>query len=571
MIKLTQAGLLLLPRQLGCGYSKRLVDFPRYYLHLNIFDGLDFGAVDELPEILQMPALPTTHNPGRLLPTYHCLLFHLMQVAVCNELLCKDVVLLLSMDRKNYSGACGRNRFGANYQNRLIGHDEMLKLVKHWQGQGLIEIVTGGKPEGSSTGFETRIMPLGAFRDALVHLFQQLQLRPLEPLYHGLNRSRQPASFNAVVVRTSRKNKTLLYSSGDATIPEAVGEVQLIRQIEQGVVWVNNETSKFQFSMTSTATSILREGTMNINGLNDWKGEGREGRHSIYQPSIMHPVTPPYVNLIPLPGQWFQYHRVMHDSIENSGRWYAPFQSKLKSDERKLLLINGKATVEVDYSNFHPRLIYHLNGVDPDKTLINIGFSATGDGSVDLYRCPGTLAPRKICKLALNIIIFSNSKIQAIQAISNIISSEIAAHGSFPRHKNDDKKWHVIIEEPFEQSAEDMAYVKELEGLDAEAVYEWICHDHSMISEYFCQANGHAWKMLQAIDSDIADKIMTHFLLKGRPCVCIHDSFRVWAEDEQELIQVMIERYQNVTGTKFIPHLKSDRHLAFGSCNKHVS
>ena len=73
------------------------------------------------------------------------------------------------------------------------------------------------------------------------------------------------------------------------------------------------------------------------------------------------------------------YKRVFHDNLNTSGRWYSnnSFQTIAK-EQRKNITINGKATVELDYSAIHPRILYCL-----EKKVVDKEFSpyAVGGGA----------------------------------------------------------------------------------------------------------------------------------------------------------------------------------------------
>ena len=60
-----------------------------------------------------------------------------------------------------------------------------------------------------------------------------------------------------------------------------------------------------------------------------------------------------------------RYHRVFnHGSFEYGGRFYGPWWQTAPKEVRKQILINGKPTVELDYSAQHIHILYDLAGAD---------------------------------------------------------------------------------------------------------------------------------------------------------------------------------------------------------------
>ena len=57
-------------------------------------------------------------------------------------------------------------------------------------------------------------------------------------------------------------------------------------------------------------------------------------------------------------------HRVYNESFERGGRYYGTLETQIPSVLRPLILIDGHDTVEVDYSSYHIRMLYHLEKID---------------------------------------------------------------------------------------------------------------------------------------------------------------------------------------------------------------
>ena len=172
------------------------------------------------------------------------------------------------------------------------------------------------------------------------------------------------------------------------------------------------------------------------------------------------------------------------------GRLYTSaggYQS-LSSEERKSLKINGKDTVELDFSAYHPHLLYALRGIQL---------------SCDPY---GFYNNRQACKLALNITINAKNKDQAIYAFK--------------------EKW-------------------EGEKIDVDNLFALMEKYHTAIAEFFYSGAGCS---LQYIDSNIAINIIMKMRAKRIIALSVHDSFIVPAQFREKLLSVMKEEYTQYTG-----------------------
>ncbi|MBR1967267.1 MAG: hypothetical protein IKA22_11735 [Lentisphaeria bacterium] len=171
------------------------------------------------------------------------------------------------------------------------------------------------------------------------------------------------------------------------------------------------------------------------------------------------------------------------------GRLYTSaggYQSLSKEDRSKLT-INGKPVVELDYSAYHPHILYALSGA----TLMTDPYNFYHD--------------RKIAKLALNIVINAKNKSEAIGAIK----------------------------------------VKINKSVDVNALLDAMEKEHQAIVHHFYLGAG---IFLQNFDADIAVKIVLKMRAKRILALPVHDSFIVDARFEQKLRQTMDEVYAEVTG-----------------------
>lgn len=186
-----------------------------------------------------------------------------------------------------------------------------------------------------------------------------------------------------------------------------------------------------------------------------------------------------------------QLHRVYSGGWDKNGRFYGTWFQNIKREDRRYILIDGKPTVEADYSQTHPRLLYTMAG-------LKLTF--------DAYDIPG-FDRDEVIKPAFNTVINADSYESALHSIK-----------------------------------------KKLVGGDVEVaaqVIKAITDRHPGISKFFNSGIG---LKLQNIDSKMAEIVMQELSVKrGIAVLPIHDSFVVQEEHLELLIRVMENAYKTVT------------------------
>jgi hypothetical protein len=92
-------------------------------------------------------------------------------------------------------------------------------------------------------------------------------------------------------------------------------------------------------------------------------------------------------------------HRVFNnDDWEQGGRFYGAWWISIPSKLRPLILIDGKPTVEVDYSGLHAAMLYAMDG----KAI-------PSDPYEQCYSKWGNKSARKVVKLAFNALLNADS------------------------------------------------------------------------------------------------------------------------------------------------------------------
>lgn len=185
-------------------------------------------------------------------------------------------------------------------------------------------------------------------------------------------------------------------------------------------------------------------------------------------------------------------HRVFNnEDWEQGGRFYGAWWISCPSRLRQYILIDGKRTVEVDFSGLHAAMLYAQGGQPiPD----------------DPYECclekSGNTAERKLIKQTFNALLNADS-VKRIGEIEGY-SPEITGRSW------EDFKRHIVSKYPeFEQ--------------------------------HFGSGVG---LRLQRKDSDLAEAIMLRFAAMRYACLPVHDSFIVHHGLQHELNQIMREEFE---------------------------
>ncbi|TWH28308.1 MULTISPECIES: hypothetical protein [unclassified Aminobacter] len=95
-----------------------------------------------------------------------------------------------------------------------------------------------------------------------------------------------------------------------------------------------------------------------------------------------------------------ELYRVYNGNWTQGGRFYGGWWQQVRGCDRQHLLIDGAATIELDYQMLHPRLLYAFAG----QKLAG-----------DAYTLDGW--DRKVCKRAFNILLNASNYPQAVGAI----------------------------------------------------------------------------------------------------------------------------------------------------------
>jgi len=228
------------------------------------------------------------------------------------------------------------------------------------------------------------------------------------------------------------------------------------------------------------------------------------------------------------------FRQFNRNSFESGGRFIFSLQ-QLPKAVRGTLTIDGKPTVELDFSGCLPRILLARQGIDAEDRDI---YMVAGRG--DLTEWPRL---RGLIKTLVNICICCQSRGQAIGAIRKerehprkngewVHDAAIAAW-SRTELPVDPKLEGFCCHSPFPRKA--------LNATEIVTLIERMLPD---LGSQFFQDMG---PQLMFTESEIAVRIIKAFVDAGKPIIPIHDSFIVLEDDEHLLRQTMRSAFQEET------------------------
>lgn len=182
-------------------------------------------------------------------------------------------------------------------------------------------------------------------------------------------------------------------------------------------------------------------------------------------------------------------------SFKHGGRFYGGWWQSIPSRFRPYITINGQATVECDFANLHPMLMYTDAGKEPPEgDIYDLG-----------YEFPDRTRARKIIKSTFNAML------------------------------NDSTGYYQVPRED-----------QRIMGMTNSEIKQAIIKRHPILKDYIGTDRG---LRFQNIDARIAERVMLTLLDQSIICLPVHDSFIVISEYEPNLRGAMMEAYASVLGS----------------------
>ncbi len=195
-------------------------------------------------------------------------------------------------------------------------------------------------------------------------------------------------------------------------------------------------------------------------------------------------------------------HRTFNKSSFNlGGRFFGAYHTRMMKQARPHILINGKPTVELDYSAHHIRMLYHLEGIDYKD---------------DPYAV--------VCDREEERPLFKLVQLIAINAAN-------------------EKKATMAIRNEFRKDG--IGY-----DLTDKSIGRLLCKfmdAHQPVGKYLNSGIG---LTLQNKDSQITEAILMSLLKKGIACLPVHDSYVVEETYKDVLLENMTEEYEKIMNFK---------------------
>jgi hypothetical protein len=205
-------------------------------------------------------------------------------------------------------------------------------------------------------------------------------------------------------------------------------------------------------------------------------------------------------------------HRVFNrNSFKLGGRAYGAVHQSIPSEIRPCVFIDGQPTIELDYSAYHPLMLYHLERIDYQD---------------DVYSVCENQEMRDLFKAVV-------SKIRTIFKIVGLVAINA---------KNEGKAYGGISEKLKKEGIPLPACKNPLIRL-----VRCFKEAHPKIAKYICADMG---VHLMNLDSQIMNAILMKLMDQGIVGLSVYDSVIVPEQHYAVLYQLMMEEYEKVMGFK---------------------
>ena len=216
-------------------------------------------------------------------------------------------------------------------------------------------------------------------------------------------------------------------------------------------------------------------------------------------------------------------------SFDKASEYYGGWWQSIGEKQREKILMDDRETIEIDYKSLHPVLAYAKKGIDFWKRTNTTKYSYFNDAyDVPTFGIKDKEDSRAVVKLLF---------LTALNA-----KNEKDCFKSF-RDQWDYEKYSY-------QGLFSDIFLQEL--LDS------IRDRHYQIDDIFCSGVGID---LQKWESDIVEYIVSDFTERNIPILCMSESFIVWKEQIDLLVNNMLTAIKWVTGIVENPKLKYDQFI----------
>ncbi|MBZ0183319.1 MAG: hypothetical protein K8F60_12755 [Melioribacteraceae bacterium] len=440
-----------------------------------------------------------------------------------------DKPFLFSFDRNVYKSDRSLGIYHWGYQN-------MFNIYKAFEMLGLVDRVDGFFDMENDKGVRSNIYPSNSFISLTSPIFNSTATSTTEPILISEGKYLIPENQYAfetsqvdfpIEVRIGNPKKIVPFDKTTRTAIRMVKKLNLYNEMILGhqilIPIFNQQQSQPNFLDNINNTYITNNIYRNIisttytNTTLTTHTNHTQQHSTPYHIAESFYLTPIFYNN--LDGRLTR--KFNSTELTLGGRFYGAQYQNISKDLRPNLLLDGEETVELDYSGFHIRMLYHLDGIDFQDDPYSF--------------VQGNDLLRKIYKIAALVIINADSFSNAIGGLKYELI----------------RKSEKIFGQAITSNEQYNEVIKSLGLKDTAEILNTMRDKHEPIKDNFFRGKG---IILQNLDSKIAEKVLMHFAKKDIPCLCIHDSFIVPKKHKDELESVMKESYFNLMN--YIPKIK---------------
>jgi len=240
-------------------------------------------------------------------------------------------------------------------------------------------------------------------------------------------------------------------------------------------------------------------------------------------------------------------------SCKFDGRLYGAFHQRISKELRRGILINGEETVEVDIKSTHPLIIYAIAGMDitePQKGFRPKSTTYAGDPYSVVGMYGHSKADRNINKsLFTRMLNFKPKDDESDEDFAGRVEGGLLNAIRIDKRSNSKKKAIQALEmEKAIKSYRRLYLIESGVEFGISDIVLGLLDRHKAIRKWFASE---AWKRLNKFESDILLRVVKHFTYKNIPVLTIHDSARIAAQYEEELVSLYKDAIEDVLKFKF--------------------
>lgn len=394
-----------------------------------------------------------------------------------------------------------RTQRGANQLSDAV-RCIVLDLYVAWCADPTLEIAVSLSKSSFSKGtrYEALYFTYDTFRPALNGLIKLGLVEVARTPFHD------PRTGIGRVTRLRATPRLIEVLTGTAELTLAKLRFRGDRYAEEVIVLRNELKNDIEYKETKSTTNMRAElARINESFASHWLDLELSDRQTIALNARMAndhrhgSREAPYVDLAAK-----RLRRVFNNGSWNEGgRFYGGWWQFIPREHRTHITIDGKRTVEIDYSGMHPALMYAEVGAKLDGDAYDIG---------------ETSVKRDTIKRTFNQMVNASGRIDP---------------------KSD--------------------FREEECGLSWKELQDKIKTRHSPIARFLGTGYG---VRLQNVDSQIANRIMLQFISKQYVCLPVHDSFIVLEALQDDLTEVMHDEFMKQCGAHITTKPKFDVTIA---------